>query len=183
MKMDLSFLNEEEQKAITVIFPNAVYGVNWGILEKDQDFLNTDTLTELRDGYLVEVSRAKVIQVIEKFKEKLPKKIIMLFSTNNQAALSRLMHDFFKFKGGRIGIYALNNSPIAFYKDEAIPNYSVDFNSLCIIMRKFGFSFVLSGKVIPISALSSDEKVKSFLKTCELSGSGDSVVLEIVKDE
>lgn len=172
-----------EQKKLTIILPNIFFGSNWAVLEKGQDFIPEDCLVELKDGYLASLERGILIKAINSLSGELPKRSLEFFSKCFEDSLNRLMYDLKSFEGGKISIYGTSSALISFFNDEQIPNYCVDFKSLMMICKKYGFNFKLAGRGIPVSALDSDEKVKAFLKTCSLSGSGDSVVVGLVKGE
>ena len=172
-----------EQKKLTIILPNIFFGSSWAVLEKGQDFIPESCLVELKDGYLVTLERGILIKAINSLSGDLPKRSLEFFSKCFEDSLNRLMYDLKSFEGGKISIYGTSSALISFFNDKQIPNYCVDFKSLMMICKKYGFNFKLAGRGIPVSALDSDEKVTAFLKTCSLSGSGDSVVVELVKDE
>lgn len=175
--------SEVEQKKLTVTLPNTAYGCHWGILEKDQDFLNKEDLIELKDGYLVLQERGTVLKALYGLKSEIPRKMLELFSRGYEVSLNRALSELASFKGGKIAIFSCSGSLITFHNDEKIPCYAVDLDSMIAICRKYGFSLMVSGKVIPLDIFKNDEKKAIFFKTCELSGNGDSVVIELVKNE
>lgn len=177
----LGVMDEVDQKKLTVVLHNAVYGCNWGILEKDQDFFNSEDLIELKDGFVVLQDRGTVIKALYAFESALPKKIMLYFSQEYKKNLERALSDLKDFKGGKIAIFGCSGAPIAFCDDKQIPCYDVDFDSMMAICRKYGLSLMLGGNVIPVDVLNNEEKKKLFLKGCELSGNGDSVVIEVTK--
>ena len=177
----LGVMDEVDQKKMTVVLSNAVYGCNWGILEKDQDFLNEEDLIELKDGYVVLLERGTVIKALYAFESALPKKLMLYFGQEYEKSLERALTELKNFNGGKIAIFGCSSSPIAFCESEQIPCYAVDFDSILAICKKYGLSLVLGGSVIPMDVFKNEEKKKLFLKGCELSGNGDSVVIEVVK--
>lgn len=183
MIKDFSNLNltEVEAKKLTIILPNTAYGCHWGILEKDQDFMDSKDLIELKDGYLVLQGRGILLNALYHFKRELPKRMLEFFSKEYEKSLKRILYDLKDFTGGKIAIFSNSSALIAFHNDEQIPCYAIDFESLKAICKKYGLCFVLAGKKIPLDVFNSDEKVNLFLKGCELSGSGDSVVVELIK--